>query len=110
MFILILILCVDYTKTNKENFNAQSRVTRHGMHLHTPFSTKKTDISGIPVRIYNVFVDVFGQTYFDLASPTELVPRSYTEYHFRKKASPRMAKGPTGSGISTIERQQARSA
>ena len=38
--------------------------------------------------------------YLALARPTELLPRSYTLYHFLKKASPRMAKGPTGSGKS----------
>ena len=34
------------------------------------------------------------------ARPTLSVPRSYTEYHFLKKASPRIANGPTGSGKS----------
>ncbi len=37
---------------------------------------------------------------FDRARPTLLVPKSYTEYHFLKKASPRMARGPAGSGMS----------
>jgi hypothetical protein len=38
--------------------------------------------------------------YLALARPTALLPRSYTEYHFLRKASPRMARGPAGSGMS----------
>jgi hypothetical protein len=38
--------------------------------------------------------------YFAAARPTVFLPRSYTEYHFRRNASPRIAKGPTGSGKS----------
>lgn len=38
--------------------------------------------------------------YLAWARPTALLPRSYTLYHLRKKESPKMAKGPTGSGKS----------
>lgn len=52
-----------------------------------PTSTSSLELLNIPI-------------YFAAARATAPFSRSYTLYHLLRKASPRMANGPTGSGIS----------
>lgn len=44
--------------------------------------------------------DSYISIYFEAARPTAPFSRSYTLYHLLRNASPRIANGPTGSGIS----------
>lgn len=63
--------------------------------------TKATYISlSIDVLVCKPLVTGLCSYFLARAKPILLVPRSYTEYHFLRKASPKMARGPAGSGKS----------